>query len=127
VGGEGQLLAHDRSHVHRRGPLGQWIEIRIVGGLRVGAEDRGVHRNVHFVDHLGEAAPALAANDAVNIASPEVLAIASGLELALDPHRTHQVQSQPFKRRILWRELAYGLDGPPVEVSNVHAEHSPLN
>ncbi len=111
--GECELLAHHRAHVHRRGPLGQWIEIRIVGGFRVIAEHRGVHRDVHFVNHLGEAAPALAPNDAVKIASPEVLAIAGSLQLALHRHRTHQVQSQPFERRIFRRELALGPDGPP--------------
>ena len=114
MGGERELLAHDRAQIHRRGPLGQRIEIRIADGLRVGAEHRGVHRDVHFVDHLDEAAPALASNDAVEIASPEVLAIAGGLQLALHRHRTHQIQSQPFERRILRRELAYGLDRPPV-------------
>ena len=124
--GERELLAHHRSHVHRRSPLGQRIEIRIVDGLGVGAEHRGVHRDVHFVDHLDEAAPALAPNDAVKIASPEVLAIAGGLQLTLHRHRTHQIQSQPFESRILRRELAYGPDGPPVEVPNVHAQHSPL-
>ena len=124
--GERELLAHHRSHVHRRGPLGQRIEIRIVDCRRVGAEHRGVHRDVHFVDYLDEAAPALAPNDAVKIASPEVLPVAGGLQLTLHCHRTHQVQSQPFERRILRRELAYGPDGPPVEVPNVHAQHSPL-
>ena len=124
--GECEFLTHHRSHVHRRGPLSQWIEIRILGGLRIGAEHRGVHRDVQLVDHLDEAAPALAPYDAVKIASPEVLSIAGGLQLALHGHRTHQIQSQPFERRILRREFAHGPDGPPVEVPNVHAQHSPL-
>ena len=124
--GERQLLAHHRSHVHRRGPLGQRVEIRIVGGFRVGAEHRGVNLDFHFVDHRGETAPALASNHAVEIASPEVLSIAGGLQLALHRHRTDQVQSQPFERRILRRELAYGPDGPSLKVPNVHAQHSPL-
>jgi len=126
MGGERQLLAYHRAQVHRRAPLRQRIEIRIVGGLGVVTEDRGVHRDVHLVDDLGEAAPALASNDAVKIASPEVLPIAGGLQLPLHRHRTHQVQPQPLERRILRRELAYGPDGPPLEVPNVHAQHSPL-
>ena len=124
--GECELLAHHRSHIHRRGPLGQRIEIRIVGGFRIVAEHRRVHGDVHLVDHLGEAAPALASNDAVKIASPEVLPLAGGLQLAVHCHRPHQVQSQPFERWILRRELAHGPDGPPLEVPNVHAQHSPL-
>jgi hypothetical protein len=124
--GECELFTHHRSHIHRRGPLSQWVEIRIVGGFRVGAEHRGIHRDVHFVDHRGEAAPALASHNAVKIASPEVLTIAGGLQLALHRHWTHQIQSQPFECRILRRELAYGLDRPPVEIPNVHAQHSPL-
>ncbi len=124
--GERELLAHHRSHVHRRGPLRQRIEIRIVGGFRVGAEHRGIHLDFYFVRHLGETAPALASNHAVEITSPEVFSIAGGLQLALYRHRTHQVQSQPFERRILGRELAYGPDGPPMEIPNIHAQHSPL-
>jgi hypothetical protein len=89
--GECELFTHHRSHIHRRGPLSQWVEIRIVGGLRVGAEHRGLNRDVHFVDYRGEAAPALASNEAVKIASPEVLSIAGGLQLALHGHRTHQI------------------------------------
>ena len=124
--GERELLAYHRANVHRRGPLGQRIEIRIVGGFRVDAEHRGVHLDFHFVDHLGETAPAGASNHSVEIASPQVLSIAGRLQLALHCHRTDQVQSQSIERRILRRELAHGPDGPPLEVPNVHAQHSPL-
>lgn len=124
--GEREFLAHHCSQVHRRGPLGQRIEIGVVGSFRVGAEHRGVHLHVHFIDHLGETAPALAPNDAVEIASPEVLSIAGRLQLALHRHRTYQVQPQPFEGRILGRELALGPDGPPLKVPNVHAQHSAL-
>ena len=124
--GERELLAHHRAHVHRRGPLGQRVEIGIVGGFRIGAEHRGLHLDFHFVGHLGKTAPAFAPNHPMEIASPEVLSIAGCLQLTLHRHRTHQIQPQALERRILRRELAHGPDGPPLEVPNVHAQHSPL-
>ena len=109
--GECELLAHYRADVHGPGPLGQGIEIRIVGGLGVIAEYRGVHLDVYFVDHFGETAPAFASDDAVKITPPEVFSIAGGLQLALYRDRTHQVQSQAFEGRILGRKLSHGPDG----------------
>ena len=79
MGGERELFAHHRSYVDRRGPLGQRVEIRIVGGFRVGAEHRSVHLDFHFVDDFGETAPAGASNHSMEITSPEVFSIAGYL------------------------------------------------
>jgi hypothetical protein len=124
--GEGQLLSDYGSDIHRVGPLGKWIEIRIVGRLGIGAEHGGVHVHIHIVEHLREAPPALAVDDGVNVPTPEVLAVTSGLQLAIHLHRPCQVEVQPLERRIAGRELADGPHGTSVEVPDVDSQHSRL-
>ena len=79
------------------GPLGQGIEIGIVGRLGIGAEDRGIHVDVHLVQHLGETAAALAPHDAVQLPPPQVFPGAGGLQLPRDRHRP--ARSSPSLRR----------------------------
>ena len=64
---QGELLAHHRAHIHRRGPLRERVEIGMVGGLGIGAEHGRVHIHVHLVQHVGEAPPALAADHRVTL------------------------------------------------------------
>ena len=127
LGGEGQLLSDHRTDIHRRGPLGERIEVGVVHRVGVGAEHRGIHRHVHLVEHLGQAAAALAANHAVKITSPEVFVFASGLKLAMYDHRPHQIEPQALEGRIVGLELPLGPDGTALKVPDIHAQHSPLS
>ena len=127
LGGEGQLLPHHLADVHGRRPIGERIEVGIVYRVRIGAEDRGIHRDVHLVEHLGQATAALAAHYAVEITPPEVLAFAGGLQLTTHHHRSYQIEPQAFERQIVGRKLPLGPDGTPLEVPDIHAQHSPLS
>jgi hypothetical protein len=123
---EGKFLPNHRSDVHRGGPLRQRVEIRIVGGVGIGGENRRVYFDVHFIDHFGETAPALAANHAVEVAAPEILPVPGCLELAVHRHRTDQIEPQPFEGRILGGELAHRPDRASLKVPDIHSQHSPL-
>jgi hypothetical protein len=123
---ERHFLTHHVGHVDRDGALGQRVEVRIVGRLGVGRKDRRVYVDVHRLTHLGETPSALTPHHAVDVPAPEVFTIARGLELTPDRHRTFKIEPQPLKRRIAGLELADGLDGTPLQVPNVHSQHSRL-
>ena len=127
LGGEGQLLAHHRPHVHGRRAVGQEIEIGVVHRVGIGAEHGGIHRHIHLVEHFSQAATTLTPDHAVEIAAPEVFAFRGSLQLPVNHHRSHQIESQTLEGRIVGRKLALGPDGTPLKVPNVHAQHSPLN
>ena len=126
LSGEGQLFSNHRTDVHGRGPIGEEIEVGVVHRVRIGAEHRGVHRHVNLVEHLGQAAATLAAHYAVEITPPEVFTFTGGLKLAVDHHRSHQVEPQTLEGRIVGLELALGPDGTALKVPDIHAQHSPL-
>ena len=101
LSGEGQLLPNYRADVHGGGPLGEEIEVGVVHRVRIGAEHRGIHRHVHLVEHLDQAAAALAADHAMEIAPPEILALTGGLQLTTHYHWSYQVEPQPLEGRIV--------------------------
>ena len=127
LSGEGQLLSNHRTDVHGRGPVGEKVEVGVVHRVRIGAEHRGIHRHVHLVEHLRQAAATLAANYAVEITSPEVFALVGGLKLTMHYHWPHQVEPQPLEGRIVGLQLPLGPNGTPLKVPDIHAQHSPLN
>ena len=58
--------------------------------------------------------------------APQVLAVASGLQLTFDLHRPGEPQPQPLKGRIVGRELPVGPHGSPLKIPDVHSKHSRL-
>ena len=102
------------------------IEIGIVGRVGIGGEHRRGHLDVHLVQHLGQAAAALAPHHPMHAAAPEVLAVARGLQLAVDRHRAGEAQVQPLERRIVGIEPPVGPDGAALQVPDVHSQHSRL-
>ena len=97
LAGQRYLLANDVTHLHRGGPLGQGIEVGVVGRLGVGREDRGIHLDLDRLADFREAPAALAPHDAVDVTPPQVLAIARSLELAGDVYRPVEAERQPFE------------------------------
>lgn len=124
--GESQLFPYHRPEVHRTGPFGKRIEIRIVRRLGIGAEHDGVDLEVQLVQDLGETAAAFASDGSVNVPPPEVFAFAGGLQLPLYLHRPRQVELQPREGGITGRKLADGPHGAPVEVPDIDSQHSRL-
>ena len=123
--GECELLAHHFGDVYAGGPLGERIEIGIVGGVGIGGEHRGGHVDVHVVQHLGQAAAALPPDDAMDAPPPEVLSVAGGLQLAGDRHRSTRPSSSPSNAGSSGSS-PLGPDGPSLEVPDVHSQHSRL-
>jgi hypothetical protein len=123
---QGHFLPHHVTDVDVRGPLQQRIEVGIVACLGVTAEHRGININVYYGLHLGEAAPAFPFQDTVDLAPPEIFALAGLLELSGDRHRTDQIQIQPFKRRIVRPKLPDGANRAPLKVPDVDSQHSRL-
>jgi hypothetical protein len=126
LGREGKLLAHDKPHIHGGRAIGEEIEIGVVHRVGIGAEHGRVHRHVHLVEHLRQAAAALAADHAVEIASPQVFSYTGGLKLPMYHHRSHQIEPQALEGRIVRRKLSLGANGASLEVPDIHAQHSPL-
>src|SRR5215216_616519 len=62
----------------------------------------------------------------MHAAAPEVLAVARGLQLAIDRHRTGEAEIQPFERGIVGVEPPVGPDGATLQVPDVHSQHSRL-
>jgi hypothetical protein len=60
------------------------------------------------------------------MAAPEVFTLTGGLELALYLYRPVQLQVEPVEHGIAGLELPDRLDRPPLEVPDVHSQHSPL-
>ena len=64
--------------------------------------------------------------DAVDLPPPEVFAVAGGLQLPLDLHRSRQVEPQSLEGGIVGRELADSPHGTPLKVPDVDSQHSRL-
>jgi len=128
TGGDGkrQLLPRYVPDVYMRGAFKQRIEVGIVRGFGIGAEDRGIHVDVNVGADLGQAAPALALHDSVKAAPPEVLAMAGGLQLSRHRHRADQIQVQPIERGIVGLQLSHRPNRSPLKVPDVHSQHSRL-
>jgi hypothetical protein len=63
------------------GTLEQGIKVRIVRGLGVRAEDRGIHVDVYVGTDIGQASPAFALHYTLHAAPPQVFTVASSLQL----------------------------------------------
>jgi hypothetical protein len=125
--GEGQLFPHYIGEIDRFRLLGQRVVIGIVGGIGVGRKDRRVYVDIDLAQHLGQAATAVTSHYGVNVPAPEVLPISRGLQLPPNRHRSHQLQVEVRKGRIVRGELAVGPDRPSLEVPDIHSQHSRLN
>ena len=62
----------------------------------------------------------------VEAAAPQVLPTAAGLYLPFHRYRTDEIQIQPFKCRIVGLKLTLRPDRSPLEVPDVHSQHSRL-
>jgi hypothetical protein len=109
-----------------RSTLEQRVRIGIVCGVRIRAEDRGIHIDIQDRANLSQAPPAIGLQSAAQRPTPQVLAGAGSLELAGDRYRAHKVKIQPFERRVIRLQLANSLDGTSLQVPYVHSEHSRL-
>jgi hypothetical protein len=79
--GKGQLVPHYVPHVYVRGTLEQRVEVRIVRGLGIRAEDGSIDIDVYRRAHIGQATPALALHFSVHTTPPQVLTIPCCLQL----------------------------------------------
>jgi hypothetical protein len=61
------------------------------------------------------------------MATPEIFAITRGLQLPPYSHRSYQIEVEVGEGRIVRGELAVGPDRPPLEVPDIHSQHSRLN
>jgi hypothetical protein len=123
---QGQLLPCYIPDVDVRGAFEQGVEVRIVRGLGIGCEDRGVHLNVDFGADIGQATATFTLHEATKAAPPQIFPMASGLQLPRYRYRTNQVQIQPFKCRIVGLKLSHRPDRSPLKVPDVHSQHSRL-
>jgi hypothetical protein len=110
-----------------RGPFQQRVRIRIVGRVRIRAEDCRTHVDVEVGTDLAQTSATLGLQRTSQRSSPQVLARASGLELAGDGYRSYKVKIQPLECRVIRLQLANGLDGTSLQIPDVHSEHSRLN
>ena len=108
------------------GALQQRIEIRIVRRFGIGAEDGGIHIDVHFGADVGKAATALALHLALELPPPQVLALVCRLKLPCYGNRADQVQIQALERGIVGLKLSHGPDRAPLKIPYVYSQHSRL-
>ena len=78
------------------------------------------------IQHLGQAAAALAPHRAVDVPAPQVLALPRRLQLALHLHRPVQLEVETLERGIAGLELTDRLDRAALQVPDVHSQHSRL-
>jgi hypothetical protein len=124
---QGELLSDHIADVHMGRAGEQRIEVRIIRRLGVAAEHGRIHIDVYLGADIGQATPAFSLHDRLYGSPPEVLTIAGCLKLAFDRHRAHQVQIQAFKCGVVGLKLTDRPHGAPLEVPDVHSQHSRLN
>jgi hypothetical protein len=107
--------------------LGQRVGIGIVGGVRIGGEDRRVDVDIDLAQHLGQASAAIPPDHGMNVPAPEVFPVSGGLQPPPHSHRSDQREVQSGERRIVGCELAIRPDRPPLELPDIHSQHSRLN
>ncbi len=122
-----QLLPHHIGEIHRLRPLGEGVIIGIVGRVGIGGKDRRVHIHIDLAQHLGQASAAVTPHHSMDVPAPEVLPISGGLQLPPHSHWSDQREVQSGERRIVGCELAISPDRPPLEVPDIHSQHSRLN
>jgi hypothetical protein len=121
-----QLFPHDGCNVDARRPGRQWVEVGIVRSIGVTRENCCRNVDVHLLEHLGEAAAALATDDRMDAPSPEVFPLAGRLKLPIDQDITNHVEVESLEGRIARVELPFGAHGTALQVPNIHSQHSPL-
>ncbi len=104
-------------------PGSQRIDTGIVGGVGVGAEEH-VDRGGDRKDHLGETAPTGAACFTGHLPPPEDVPLTGGLQPPAYRERSGERKFKPDKGFIVHRDLAYSLNGTPLEVPQIHHQHS---
>jgi hypothetical protein len=124
--GQRELFTDRVDHVDVGRPLGQRVELRIVRRLGVGAENGRINLEVDLVEDLGEAPPALTPHHRVHVPSPQVGAIAGGLQLTPHRHRPGQAELQTLQNGVVGLEHSIRPHGTPLEFPNVHSQHSRL-
>jgi hypothetical protein len=124
---QGQLLPDYIGEIDGLRLLRQGVVIGIVSRIGISGEDRRIHVDVYLTQHLGEAPAAFTPYDRVDVAAPEVLPFSRGLQLPPHSHRSHQREVQAGECRIVGCELAIGPDRPPLELPDIHSQHSRLN
>ena len=124
---EDQLLSDHVPHIDVRCPFQQRVEVRIVRGLRIGAEDRSVYLDINVGTYIGQASPALALHGTLDPAPPEILSCPGGMQLTSYRNRTYQIEVQPVEGRIVGPKLPHRPHGATLKVPDVHSQHSRLN
>ncbi len=124
---QGQLFSHHIGEVDSLRLLREGVVIGILGRVGIAGEDRRIHVDINLAQHLGQAAAAVPPDHGMNVPAPEVLSPSRGLQLPPYGYRSDQREVQAGERRIVWRELAVGPDRPPLELPDIHSQHSRLN
>jgi len=124
---EGQFLPHHIGEIDGLRLLRERIVIGIVSRVGISGEDGRVHVDIDLVQHLGQAAAAVTPHHRMDVAPPEVLAFSRGLQPPPHCYRSNQREVQAGERRIVRCELAVGPDRPPLELPDIHSQHSRLN
>jgi hypothetical protein len=109
------------------GTFQQGIEVRIIRGFGIGAEDGGRHLDVHCGADIRQTAPALTLHFSPQASAPEVFAVTGRLQLAVDRDGAHQMQIQTLESGVVGLQLPNCSHRASMKVPDIHSQHSRLN
>ena len=81
---------------------------------------------VSYASALSASGDTLEVERPVHVPPPEVFIASGGLQLAAHRDRPLQPQRQPLERGVVRVELRVGPNRPPLEIPDVHSQHSRL-
>ena len=123
---ERKLFPNDRSDIDAGRSRRQWIEVGVVRGIGVIGKYGRADVEVDLLQHLGETPTTLTPYHSVEGPLPEILAFARGLEMTVNQDTPDQIEIESLERWIIRAERPFGTCGTPLQVPDIHSQHSLL-